>query len=130
MYPCSLMRGNPPSNTLTQLIQIKFSHAPSLAICIYRFSWGRKIEQGESNSDPMSVILPPTIPPSQYCAPPPPHLLLIPLQGKCHFTSPRIAGGTFPLLFLKPFLCELTLFFLRYFHDPSWSLYPLNTVIL
>ena len=118
MYPCALIRGNPPSTTWTQLIWNQLSLESSLTIVIYHFSQAG--QQGERRAYPIIVILSPTCPPQRHRSPP--YLQLIHNQGKlhtapCYSVSLRATGGIFSLCLEKSFIHALTLFLLLYCFD-------------
>ena len=119
MHPCALMRWKPPFIHLSSTSLDQLSLESPLTIDIYHFSWAGKQNKGKVTAH-ISTRLSPnrlthTLPPSLY-------LVIIACQGKWHAAtrhsaSLRATGETFPLRCAKYFLCRLTLFLLRYFHD-------------
>ena len=81
----------------------------------------------------MSALHSPTCPPHRhYCPPQLPH---IHRQVKLHnaprhSASPHAAAGMFYFSFAKYFLCSLTVFFLCYCCNLSWSSHPIEEVTL
>ena len=107
MYPNVLMQVNPPLTILTRLLWVNFPSHLCFLIAIELFSQGSVTEQGERRAVTMGELRSPTVPPPRHRAPPPTsHLSPAKESSKRaprHFASLRVAGGIFPLHFMKSF---------------------------
>ena len=123
-----LCRGTPLQPLRLEFFGINFPSHP----CSHNFHCSHFFEQKKwgKGASHISTLRSPTFTPQLS---PPPQLPRTFLQGHIHAAlhhsaSSFASGGTFPLHFKKYFLRALTLLFLRYLYNLSWSLYPLGSV--